>query len=78
MDSLEMLIDRRLRAIISGQRRACYGNVAALGEVKESWGDAGACSRILLGYRQAFPRHSAFREELRRYGMPEVRKGKRR
>lgn len=80
--SLEKLIDIRVKAIISGQYRAHYGSVAALaaalGEVKESRGDQGAKNRLLLGYREMFPRHSSFHEELRRYGMPDTRKGGRR
>lgn len=79
---LEKLVDMRVKAIISGQHRAHYGSVAALaaalGEVKESRGDYGAKNRLLLGYREMFPRHSSFHEELRRYGMPDTRKNARR
>lgn len=75
---LETLIDRRVKAIVSGQHRNHYGSVAALaatlGEVKESRGEAWARNRVLLGYREQFPRHSSFHEELRRYGMPDMRK----
>ncbi len=75
---LERLVDLRVRAIVSGQHRAHYGSVAALaaalGEVKESRGEKGAKSRILLGYRETFPRHSSFHQELRAHGMPDTRK----
>lgn len=77
--SLEKLIDMRVKAIISGQHRSHYGSVAALGaalgEVKESRGEAGAKRRLLLGYKEEFPRHSSFHQELRAYGMPDTRKG---
>lgn len=77
--SLEKLIDMRVKAIVSGQHRSHYGSVAALaaalGEVKESQGEAGAKRRLLLGYREEFPRHSSFHQELRAYGMPDTRKG---
>ena len=76
---LERLIDLRVRAIVSGQHRNHYRSVAALaaalGEVKESRGETGAKRKILLGYREVFPRHSSFHEELRAYGMPDIRKG---
>lgn len=75
---LERLVDLRVKAIVSGQHRNHYGSVAvlaaALGEVRESRGEAGAKSKILLGYRETFPRHSSFHEELRACGMPDTRK----
>ena len=72
---MEKLIDMRVKAIISGQHRAHYGRVAAaFGEVKESRRDQGAKNRLLLEYREMFPRHTSFHEELRRYGMPDTRK----
>ena len=79
--SLKKMIDRRVRGIISGQHRNHYGSVAALaaalGEVMASWGEHGAKEKLLLKYREEFPRHSAFHGELRRYGMPDMRKGRR-
>ncbi len=81
LEVLEKLIDLRVKAIISGQHRNHYGSVAALaaalGEVKESRGEAGAKSRLLLHYREEFPRHTSFHQELRSYGMPDTRKGAR-
>lgn len=66
--SLEEMIDRRFRAIVSGQHRNHYGSVAALaaalGEVKASRGDIGAKEKFLLKYREEFPRHSALHGEL--------------
>ena len=77
---LETIIDKRVRAIISGQHRAHYGSVAvlaaALGEVKESRGEASAKEAVLRKYWEAFPRHSAFHAELRENGMKDMRKKK--
>ena len=82
LTSLEEMIDRRFRAIVSGQHRNHYRSVAALaaalGEVKASRGDIGAKEKLLLKYREEFPRHSALHSELRGYGMPDMRKGRRR
>lgn len=81
LDSLEKMIDRRVQAIVSGQHRSHYGSAAALaaafGEVRASRGEQGAKEKLLLKYREEFPRHSAFHEELRSYGMPDMRKGRR-
>ena len=82
LSSLEEMIDRRFRAIVSGQHRNHYRSVAALaaalGEAKASRGDIGAKEKLLLKYREEFPRHSALHSELRGYGMPDMRKGRRR
>lgn len=79
--SLEEMIDRRFRAIVSGQHRNHYGSVAALaaalGEVKASRGEHGAKEKLLLKYREEFPRHSALHGDLRSYGMPDMRKCRR-
>lgn len=67
---------------LEGQNRNHYGSAAALaaalGEVKASRGDIGAKEKLLLKYREEFPRHSALHSELREYGMPDMRKGRRR
>ena len=77
---LEKLIDMRLKAILDGNFRAHYQSVAALaaalGEVKESWGELGAKERDLQAYRQMYTRRSSFHAELRRYGMSDTRKNK--
>ncbi len=79
--SLEEMIDRRFQAIVSKQHRNHYGSVAALaaalGEVKASRGEHGAKEKLLLKYREEFPRHTALHGELRSYGMPDMRKGRR-
>ncbi len=70
---LETLIDKRIRAIVSGQFRNHYYAsaqlAAALGEVKESRGERGAKENILQHYRREFPRHSSFHAALRDCGM---------
>lgn len=78
---LEKFIDKRIKAIVSGQYRNHYRSVAALaaalGEVKESRGEMGGKQKTLQAYREEFPRHSSFIGELRSYGMKDVRKGRR-
>ena len=78
MFKLKSLIDKRVKAILVGNYRNHYGSVAALaaalGEVKESWGEAGAKERIMQNYRQLYSRRSSFHTELRRYGMSDNRK----
>ena len=75
------MIDKRVHGIVSGQHRNHYESVAALaaalGEVKESRGEAGAKEIQLQKYREEFPRHSALHGELRSYGMTDMRKKKR-
>lgn len=79
--ALEKMIDKRVHGIVSGQHRNHYESVAALaaalGEVKESRGEAGAKEIQLQKYREEFPRHSALHGELRSYGMTDMRKKKR-
>lgn len=78
LTELEKIIDKRVRAIVSGQYRAHYSSVAALaaalGEVKESRGERFAKEEILQRYRDAFPRHSSFRSALKEYGLKDTRK----
>lgn len=68
---LESVIDKRIEAIIGGKYRNKYGDVAllaaALGEVKESLGAKTAKKEIVNKYLSKYPRHSAFRDELRKF-----------
>lgn len=77
LEYLEQMIDKRVKGIVSGQFRAHYEEVAALaaalGEVKESIGDANAKQTVLNQYKSAFPRHSSFHAALRKYGMTDMR-----
>ena len=58
-------------AIVSGQHRNHYGEVAGLlaivGEIKESMGMSGAKSEIFVQYKNKFPRHSSFQKEMKYY-----------
>ena len=62
---------KRADAIVSGQHRSHYGEVAALlaivGEIKEDMGMQGAKRYIYEQYRKKFPRHSAFQGEMKNY-----------
>lgn len=78
---IEKLIKKRVKAIMEANRRnyydECASYIAALGEVVESWGEAGARTRILLEYKKQYSRRSAFHRELRKYGMPDTRRRRR-
>lgn len=73
INSLEKWMELRVTGIMENNRRNYYGEcaafIAALGEVKESLGEFGAKKRIMEKYKSAYPRRSAFHQELRRYGM---------
>lgn len=66
------LLEKRTEGIMSANRRNYYGEcaayIAALGEVQESLGDAGAKQRIMTLYKEKYSRRNAFRAELRNYG----------
>lgn len=70
---LEKWIELRVVGIMENNRRNYYGEcaafIAALGEVKESFGEFGTKERIMEKYKSAYPRRSAFHQELRKYGM---------
>ena len=67
----EQIIYRRADAIVSGQYRRHYGEVAELlalvAEIKENRGESGARQMIYLQYKKKFPRHSSFQTEMRDY-----------
>lgn len=67
----ENIAYKRADAIVSGQHRNHYGEVAGLlaivGEIKENMGTQGAKRLIYDQYKRKFPRHSAFRAEMRDY-----------
>ena len=67
----ENIVYKRADAIVSGQHRSHYGEVAALlaivGEIKEDMGMQGAKRYIYEQYRKKFPRHSAFQGEMKNY-----------
>ena len=67
----EKIVYGRADAIISGQHRNHYGQVAILlamvGEIKEGMGDIGARRIIFADYKRKFPRHSSFQREMKEY-----------
>lgn len=74
----ESLVTKRLNGIMEGNHRKYYGEcaayIAALGEAKESAGEKNGKQNTMSKYMEAYSRRSAFREELRRYGMRDSRK----
>lgn len=64
----EKIVYSRADAIVSGQYRRHYGEVAELlalvAEIKESMGEK---QMIFQEYRKKFPRHSSFQSEMRSY-----------
>lgn len=67
----EKIVYSRADAIVSGQHRRHYGEVAELlalvAELKESMGETGAKQMIFQEYKKKFPRHSSFQAEMRSY-----------
>ncbi len=67
----EKVVYSRADAIVSGQHRNQYGEVAALlaliGEIKEDMGEQGEKTRIFMEYKSKFPRHSSFQREMKDY-----------
>lgn len=70
MKKIESAISSRVSAIL-GKHRNYYGEcadyIAAIGEVRESLGEAGMAKRMIESYYNQYSRYRAFREELRRY-----------
>lgn len=67
----EQIVYKRADAIVSGQYRRHYGEVAILlaivAEIKEAMGLSGEKNRIFAEYKKKFPRHSAFQAEMKEY-----------
>ena len=65
------VLSTRADAIVKGQYRNHYGEVAALlavvAEIKENLGVAGAKQGIFTEYKRKFPRHSSFQAEMKSY-----------
>ena len=80
LSAVEKMVDNYVSTTVSEQQRKWYAEAAAyaaaLGEVKESLGEAGGKQRTMQKYKEQFPRHNAFHGELRNYGMQDTRKGK--
>ena len=67
----EKIVYSRADAIVSGQHRGHYHEVAVLlaltAENKEAMGVQGARQEIFAEYRKKFPRHSSFQGEMKSY-----------
>lgn len=72
------LLEKRTAGIMDANRRNYYGEcaayIAALGEVRESIGEMGAKQKLMTSYKDAYPRRSAFREEMRKYGWIDMKR----
>ncbi|MCI9296987.1 MAG: hypothetical protein HFI10_06035 [Lachnospiraceae bacterium] len=72
------LLEERTAGIMDANRRNYYGEcaayIAALGEVRESLGEMGAKQKLMTSYKEMYPRRSAFREEMRKYGWIDTRR----
>lgn len=72
------LLEKRTAGIMDANRRNYYGEcaayIAALGEVRESMGEMGAKQKLMTSYKDAYPRRSAFREEMRKYGWIDIKR----
>lgn len=67
----ENIVYKRANAIVSGQHRSHYGEVAGflaiVGEIKEDAGMQGDKRCIYEQYKKKFPRHSSFQREMKNY-----------
>lgn len=67
----EKIVYSRADAIVSGQHRGQYRDVAALlaitAEIKENMGTNNARNEIFALYKKKFPRHSSFQGEMKAY-----------
>jgi hypothetical protein len=73
LDKIASWMSKRTQAIMENNRRnyyaECASYIAAIGEVRQSLGDANAKARIMEEYRQEYSRRRAFHAELRNFGM---------
>lgn len=66
------LLKKRTEGIMEANRRNYYGEcaafIAALGEVKESLGEANAKQKLMASYKEKYSRRRAFHSEMKMYG----------
>lgn len=76
----EDLVTKRVQGIMEGNHRNYYGEcaayIAALGEARESGGEPNGKQATMAKYMEAYNRRSAFRQEMRGYGMRDAGKKK--
>lgn len=72
LKKITRLLEKRTEGIMGANRRNYYGEcaayIAALGEVRESQGEAGAKQKLMTAYKDKYTKRRAFREEMRNYG----------
>lgn len=72
LKKLDVLLAKRTKAIVGGGKRAYYGEcamwIAALGEIREQYGEPHAKQKLMESYQLTYPRHYAFRGELEQLG----------
>ncbi len=70
---LEKLMMKHVVEIMEGNHRHHYGEcaayLAAIGEVRESWGVPGMKQAFMQSYWELYPRRSSFARELEAFGM---------
>lgn len=78
IERITHLLEKRVEGIMGANRRNYYGEcaafIAALGEVRESLGEAGAKQRLMTSYKDKYFRRNAFRAEMRSYGWIDVKR----
>lgn len=72
VQKITALLKKRTEGIMDANRRNYYGEcaafIAALGEVKESLGEAGAKQRLMTSYKEKYSRRRAFHSDMKLYG----------
>ena len=78
IQKIENLLEKRVSGIMDANRRNYYGEcagfLAALGEVKESLGEAYAKQNLLTSYKEKYPRRTSFRAEMKAFGWIDRKK----
>lgn len=73
MKKMEYWIEIRVEGIMQANRRnyyrECAAFVAAIGEVKESWGEMAGKERFMQMYRNRYSRRRAFHGEMKLFGL---------
>ena len=73
LEYMEQFIRNKVTRVMDSKYRNAYGScaafIAALGEVKESWGIHNAKADIMKSYKNEYPRRKVFQQGLRDYGM---------
>lgn len=72
LSHLEKMMEKRVAGIMEASRRNYYGEcaayIAAIGEVKELYGEKGGKQIYMSHFANLYPRRTAFKTELKSYG----------